>query len=46
MDKDESADNELTDMQEKKSFECLNEIDLRFYWLRQSNSKSQNIFVR
>ena len=32
MDKEESSENELTDMQEQKTFECLNEIDLRFYY--------------
>ena len=32
MDNEESAESELTDMQEQKSFECLNEIDLRFYY--------------
>ena len=32
MDKDETAENELTDMQEQKSFECLHDIDLHFYY--------------
>ena len=32
IDQEETPENELTDMQEQKTFECLHEIDLHFYY--------------
>ena len=32
IDQEETPENELTDMQEQKPFECLHEIDLHFYY--------------